>query len=111
MHYDDLTKTQLDTAGITPMSDSTLERRYDEVLDEIYPNCSIAGHNYQTSRVLKEVDPTAYRCGMADWSDAECGETLYCLFGEYYDVAEIDGLIIDLEAEDSEDESEESNAN
>lgn len=44
---------------------------YDEALDEAYPDLTIAGMEYQTSRVLKEVDPTAYRVGFSDWTDAE----------------------------------------
>ena len=47
------------------------EKVYDAFLDEVYPECEIAGYKYQTSRVLAEVDPTAYRCGKNDWLDGE----------------------------------------
>lgn len=63
-----------------------LEERYCEFLDEVYPECKIAGYEYQTSRALKEVDPIAFRCGFADWLDSEIGETLWELpNGEYTD--------------------------
>ena len=50
------------------------EMAYDAFLDEVYPKCSIAGYEYQTSRVLAEVDPTAYRCSKDDWLDGEFGD-------------------------------------
>jgi hypothetical protein len=45
-------------------------KQYDEMLDECYGETKIAGYSYQTSRVLKEVDPTAYRCGFFNWLDS-----------------------------------------
>lgn len=42
---------------------------YDTMLDDCYPETSIAGMTYSTSHALKELDPTAYRCGMNDWAD------------------------------------------
>ncbi len=44
---------------------------YDSMLDECYPEFEIAGMKYQTSRALKELDETAYRCGFNDWLDSE----------------------------------------
>jgi len=41
------------------------------MLDEVYGEVSICGMFYQSSRALKELDPTAYRCGMSDWADGE----------------------------------------
>lgn len=56
---------------------STPEERYDDMLDELYGDVEIAGLTYSTSRALKEIDPTAYRVGFADWEDdnvcEECG--------------------------------------
>ncbi|MCR6713129.1 MAG: hypothetical protein NVV57_10725 [Demequina sp.] len=40
---------------------------YDEALDEAYGEPM----GYQASRVLKAVDPIAYRCGFHDWLDGE----------------------------------------
>jgi len=49
---------------------------YDGWLDEIYPPLEIGYLTFDASRVLKELDPIAYRCGMADiskqWACSEC---------------------------------------
>jgi len=56
-----------DTNPETGLTDYEMEQRYDEMLDEVYGVVTIAGYQYETSRVLKEVDPIAYRVGMADY--------------------------------------------
>ena len=56
--------------------DYELETRYDEMLDEIYGTVSVAGYEYDTSQVLREVDPIAHRVGFSDWLDSEIGETI-----------------------------------
>jgi hypothetical protein len=43
---------------------------YNDMLDEAYPDLTIAGLPYQTSTALKEIDPTAYRCGKNDYIDS-----------------------------------------
>lgn len=45
--------------------------RYDEWLDEIHGTVTVAMHEYDTSRALKELDPIAYRGGFNDWLDSE----------------------------------------
>lgn len=49
----------------------TSEERYDEMLDDVYGTVEIAGYTFDTSRALKELDPTAYRCGLVDFEDSE----------------------------------------
>ena len=53
------------------MNRRELEERYDEMLDEAYGVISVAGMNYDTSRLLKSIDPIAYRCGKLDYFDSE----------------------------------------
>ena len=48
-----------------------LQAQYDELLDDVYGDVSIAGYSYNTSRTLYEIDPTAYRTGFLDWLDSE----------------------------------------
>ena len=48
-----------------------LEQMYDEFLDECYPTVNVCGYDFDPSRALKELDPTAYRCGFLDWCDQE----------------------------------------
>jgi hypothetical protein len=43
---------------------------YDEMLDELYSPISVGGVEFDPSRVLKELDPIAYRCGFNDWLDS-----------------------------------------
>lgn len=54
---------------------------YDDYIDE-FSTVEIGSLTYSGSRVLKELDPIAYRCGYSDFTDAypswdcgECGET------------------------------------
>jgi hypothetical protein len=54
------------------------EEEFDEFLDDLYGDVSVAGILYPTSQVLKEVDPTAYRCEKADYEDSLGGEIYIC---------------------------------
>lgn len=60
------------------------DRRYDEMLDEVHGDFM---GSYPASRVLKEVDPTAYHCGMSDWLDSE---SVTEVEGSYYDDRDLD---------------------
>lgn len=44
---------------------------YDEMLNECYPDLTVAGMYFETSRALDELDPIAYKCGWIDWCDSE----------------------------------------
>jgi hypothetical protein len=46
------------------------EQRYDDFIDESNPIVEIFGMQYNPSRVLKELDPIAYNCGLADYLDS-----------------------------------------
>lgn len=50
------------------ITDYDIEKDYETYLDECYEECEIAGYKYSTSDALKSVDPTAFRCGLADYS-------------------------------------------
>ena len=41
---------------------------YDDMLDECHEDVKICGIPYTTSRALKYVDVTAYRCGFSDYT-------------------------------------------
>ena len=55
------------------ISEYEAEERYDELLDDEGP-VYVAGMAFSPSRILKELDQTAYDCGLADFLDA-CGYT------------------------------------
>lgn len=92
------------TDNLTPLD---TEELYVNMLDEVYPDCEIAGMTFQTSRALKELDPTAFRCGMVDYIDSL---SLIEIQGDYYEQdaveTERDSLVDDLESELSDLEDE-----
>jgi predicted ribosome quality control (RQC) complex YloA/Tae2 family protein len=92
------------TANLTPLD---TEELYADMLDECYPDCEIAGMSFTTSRALKELDPTAFRCGEVDYIDSL---SLVEIDGDYYEQdaveAEREGLIEELESEVSDLEDE-----
>jgi len=89
------------------------ESLYDQMLDECYSFESVGGifAGMSPSRVLAEVDPTAYRCGKNDWEDGESRDQWEEIDGSYYDRAEVAELREEIEAEiDDEIEAEEAEA-
>lgn len=96
-----------------------VDARYDEMLDECYDLSSVGGpfSSMFASTVLKEVDPTAYRCRKVDFEDSE---GFVEIGGEYYEGSEVDGAREDFqsgledelsELEDERDELEEEETN
>lgn len=52
------------------IEDFEVDGLYAEMLDEVYPVVNVAGMEYSTSAVLRQVDPIAFRYGMLDWLDS-----------------------------------------
>ena len=52
------------------------EEEFEEILNETYGTVEICGQTRDAGTVLKEIDPTAFNCGMADepeqWKCTEC---------------------------------------
>lgn len=65
------------------------EARFDQMLDDLYDFSRVGGpfNHMVPSQVLKEMDPTAYRCGVNDYMD---GEDTYEIDGETYDMAMVE---------------------
>jgi hypothetical protein len=72
----DLWAVNAEFDGFEPITESELEERYNDMLDDLYGEVSIAGLQYQTSHALREVDAVAYRCGFADWISAEIDDCM-----------------------------------
>lgn len=53
------------------------EEAYKEMLDECNEMVTIGSLSYYPSIALERIDPTAYRCGLVDWADAEYKDALY----------------------------------
>ena len=54
------------------------EDEFEEALDDIYGDVEIAGHKYSTGQTLREIDPIAFRCGLADYGDSLETEEWVC---------------------------------
>lgn len=74
------------------------ERNYDDELDETHQDYEIMGLSFSASRVLRECDPIAYKCGLNDFADSELREANrqletrgeYSVGGKTFAVEEID---------------------
>ena len=52
---------------------------YDEMLDDYTPMVKVGSFEYLPSRVLKELDPIAYRCGLNNYLDGLAQNGYFCL--------------------------------
>lgn len=77
------------------------EDQFDESLDDSIPEIEIGCLTYSPSHVLKNVDPTAYRCSLNDFVDSldvEDSDEYKALQSEIDDIQdEIDQLKSDIE--------------
>lgn len=60
---------------MTVVNETEALEQYDVMRDEIYGTFTVAGINFEASRILKEVDPIAYKVYFTDWCDEENIET------------------------------------
>jgi len=61
---------------------------------------NIGGYEYLQGTALKEVDPTAFRCGASDFIDSEAQDGRYMeVGGEYFDNDEAQEIIDEMEEE------------
>ena len=78
---------------LSEISESDLEESYRGTLNDC-------------SRVLEEVDPTAYRCGLADFIDSECSDGRICeIDGEYYNADEVEEIESEIEDEEGQEDN------
>lgn len=52
-----------------PIGEESLMAMYDDMIDETTGEVVIGSLTYAASRVLREVDPIAYRVGFSEWLD------------------------------------------
>ena len=82
------------------------EQAYCDMLDDCFSFDSVGGifATMQPSRVLKEVDPIAYRCGHNDYIDSECKcNTIEEINDDYYDADEVQAIRDEIEEEEEND--------
>lgn len=51
-----------------------LEDAFENDLTECYDMVSVCGYEYEAGRVLREMDPIAFRCGFNDWIDGRISD-------------------------------------
>lgn len=82
-----------------------VEQIYRDMLDECEPEVNVAGLSFVPSRVVEELDPVAFRCGVNDYVASLVGETLSEeIDGNHYDLEEVNEIIEEIESEESEDQ-------
>jgi hypothetical protein len=52
------------------MTREELEFQYEELLDEVYPPLRVGNISFSVSRIIKELDPIAYREGYWDYLES-----------------------------------------
>lgn len=92
---------------IRNFSYESTDDEYDSYLDECYGDIDVCGSSYTASYALKNLDPTAYRCGKSDYDsekDLDDVEEYQKLTEE---LEELEDRESDLESEIEELENEE----
>jgi hypothetical protein len=84
--------------------EADLTQKYDDMLDEAYGMIEVGALSWDTHRVLREMDPTAYRCGEVDYIDALEWDKLIDINGniKYMEKVDIDNIRDILEGIESE---------
>jgi hypothetical protein len=92
-------------AELTPVD---LEQRYRDMLDECYPEVDAGGLTFAVSRVIEELDPTAFRCGAVDYADSLVSDRTISdeIDGEHYDYEEVGEIIAEVEDEEEAEEED-----
>lgn len=49
-------------------TDADIEQAYCDSLNDVYGTVDVCGYTYDAGYALQQLDPTAFRCGVADWS-------------------------------------------
>ena len=74
------------------------EDMFEDILDECYPEVTIGNCTFSPSRVMKELDPIAFRIGVQENLDSLTEDlNLYELNGGYYQVSDIEEMLDELE--------------
>jgi hypothetical protein len=71
-----------------------LTQKYDDMLDEAYGIIEVGSISWDAHRVLKKMDPIAYRCGELDYIDSLEWDELLNINGniKYMEKVDIDNI-------------------
>jgi len=59
------------------LSEYEAYERYDQMLDEVYPEVTLGYSSFLASAVLKEMDPIAYRVGFGEYTETLAEDGTY----------------------------------
>ena len=63
-------------------------------LNEVYGEIDVCGYKHHAGNLLKEIDPTAFRCGMNDCLDGDCQDGILIeIDGEFYNYNEVETFL------------------
>ena len=83
-----------------------LEQLYRDMLDECEPEVKVAGLSFCASRIVEELDPVAFRCGVNDYADGLVNDSITEeINGNHYDLREAQDIIDEVECEMEETEN------
>ncbi|MBW8015725.1 MAG: hypothetical protein FVQ82_06025 [Planctomycetes bacterium] len=74
------------------------EELFEQMLDDCYEEITLGCLSWSPSYVMKELDPTAYRCGVSEYIDGLVEDGEYYEFdGGYYDFVDIEEMLDNIE--------------
>jgi hypothetical protein len=77
-----------------------LEQLYRDMLDDVEPEVRVAGLSFCASRIVEELDPVAFRCGVCDYADSMVNDTITEeIEGNHYDLREAQEIVDEVEAQ------------
>jgi hypothetical protein len=77
-----------------------LEQLYRDMLDDVGPEVRVAGLSFCASRIVEELDPVAFRCGVCDYADSMVNDTITEeIEGNHYDLREAQEIVDEVEAQ------------
>lgn len=83
-----------------------LEQLYRDMLDECEPEIKVGGLSFCASRIVEELDPVAFQCGVCDYADGLVNESITEeIEGNHYDLREAEEIVDEVEAEMEETEN------
>ena len=70
------------------------------MLDDCYEEITLGNLSWSPSYVMKELDPTAFSCGVSEYIDGLVEDGEYYEFdGGYYDFVDVEEMLSEIEAE------------
>lgn len=65
-----ITEGNLEIIPKEKLSDDDLREQYDDMLDEVYGEVKLGNLTFSPSRIIRELDETAYRIGLYEYEDS-----------------------------------------